>query len=338
MKLRGGLVGLGNIALKGHLPAYRSAAAEPGLEIVAACDVAAAAAEICGRELPGARLYATPEEMLAAEKLDFADVCSPPNTHAAAVGIFASAGVHVLCEKPLADRLEPALLIDGAVRSSPIVFVPCHQYRYSPLWGTVASVIAGGKIGRPTLAQFNVYRTQADTGSPAGNPAWRTDRSTSGGGILADTGAHYLYLAQMFFGVPVSVHADLKNLKHTGYPVEDTALVTLGYEHTAVQINLTWAADARGNSMVITGTGGNLRYDGTRLLLTRGGATEELPMPDISDKGQYVSWYASLLGEFSGRIRRKNHDHDLLEESLNVMKLLDLSYRSGGERRTLEFR
>ena len=92
------------------------------------------------------------------------------------------------------------------------------------------------------------------------------------------------------------------------------------------------------NSMVITGTGGNLRYDGTRLLLTRDGATEELPMPDISDKRQYISWYASLLGEFSARIRGKNHEHDLLEESLNVMKLLDLSYRSGAESRTLEFR
>jgi len=337
VKFRGGLVGLGNIALKGHLPAYRASAAETGMEIVAACDIAPTAGEICARELPGARLYRSPEEMIAAERLDFADVCSPPNTHAAAVGAFAAAGVHVLCEKPLADSLEPALAIDAAVRAGTVVFVPCHQYRYSPLWATVASVIADGRIGRVTLAQFNVYRTQADTGSPAGNPAWRTDRGTSGGGILADTGAHYLYLVQIFFGIPATVHADLKNLRHTGYPVEDTALVTLGYEHTAVQISLTWAADARANSMVITGTGGNLRYDGARLLLTSDGATGELPMPDISDKDQYVSWYASLMGEFAGRIRAKNHGHDLLGESLNVMKLLDVCYRSGRERRTLEF-
>lgn len=338
MKLKGGLVGLGKIALNGHLPAYRAAGADSALEIVAACDIAPAAAGICERELPGARFYRSPEEMIAAERLDFADVCTPPATHAAAVGTFARAGMHVLCEKPLADRLESAKSIDSAVRAGGIVFVPCHQYRYSPLWATVSSVIAGGRIGRVTLAQFNVYRTQADSGSPAGNPAWRTDRSASGGGILADTGAHYLYLVQLFFGLPSTVSAELKNLRHTEYPVEDTALVTLGYERAAVQINLTWAADARANSMVVTGTAGHLRYDGTRLLLATGTAVEELPMPDVSDKGQYVSWYASLLGEFSSRIRSDNRGDDLLNESMNVMKLLDLAYRSGSERRTLEFR
>jgi predicted dehydrogenase len=338
MKMKGGLVGLGNIAVKGHLPAYRAAGADTGLEIVAACDIAPAAAEICARELPGARFYRDPEEMIAAERLDFADICTPPNTHAAGVGAFTGAGMHILCEKPLADRIDSARLIDSAVRANPVVFVPCHQYRYSPLWSTVGSVIRDGRIGRVTLAQFNVYRTQADTGTPAANPAWRTDRGTSGGGILSDTGAHYLYLVQIFFGLPLTVHAELANLRHTEYPVEDTSMVTLGYGRTAVQINLTWAADSRANSMVVTGTGGNLRYDGTRLLLTRQGVTEELPMPDISDKSQYVSWYGSLLGEFAGRIRAKNFGHDLLEESMNVMKLLDVCYRSGAERRTLEYR
>jgi predicted dehydrogenase len=336
VKLRGGIVGLGNIAVRGHLPAYRTMDGEDGMEIVAACDIAPAAAEICEKELPGARFYRSPEEMIAAERLDFADVCTPPNTHAAAVGTFAGAGVHVLCEKPLADRFDSAVAIARAVREHGVVFVPCHQYRYSPLWATVGSVIAGGGIGKVTLAQFNVYRTQADTGSPAGNPSWRTDRSSSGGGILVDTGAHYLYLVQMYFGMPGTVHAELKNLRHSGYPVEDTALVTLGYPGTAVQINLTWAADARGNSVVITGTGGNLRYDGSKLLLTQGGNTGELPMPDISDKSQYVAWYRSLLGEFSARVRARDRGDDLLQESLNVMKLLDLSYRSGRERRTLE--
>jgi len=338
MKLRGGLVGLGNIALNGHLPAYRAAGEATGLEIVAACDIAPSAGEICERELPGARLYRSPGEMIAAERPDFADICTPPDTHPAMVEAFARAGIHILCEKPLADRIESARILADAVRANPVVFVPCHQYRYSPLWATVGSVISGGKIGQVTLAQFNVYRTRADAGSPAGNPAWRTDRASSGGGILADTGAHYLYLVQIFFGLPLSVQADLRRLRHWGYPVEDTALVTLGYERTAVQINLTWAADTRSNSILITGTEGHLRYDGTRLLLSRGGTTGELPMPDVSDKSQYVSWYASLLGEFSARIRANNYGDDLLTESMNVMKLLSLAYRSGEERRALEFR
>ncbi|HLF14990.1 MAG TPA: Gfo/Idh/MocA family oxidoreductase, partial [Bacteroidota bacterium] len=150
--------------------------------------------------------------------------------------------------------------------------------------------------------------------------------------------AHYFYLVQHFFGLPRSVQATLRTLRHGGYGVEDTALVTLDYEGAAVQISLTWAADARANGMVITGSEGNLRYDGTQLLLTGSSGTESLPMPDVSDKNQYIGWYASLLGEFSARIRTKNYGDDLLRESVNVMKLLDLSYRSGAERRALEFR
>ena len=338
MKLRGALIGLGNIALKGHVPAYRHPGASGGLGIVAACDISASAPGICRSELPGVNFYSDIGAMLAAEKPDFIDICTPPHTHAEYIRAGAAGGAHILCEKPLADRFTAIDGIAAALGGKEIVFVPCHQYRYSPLWSSVASVIAEGRIGRVTLAQFNVYRTQADTGSPAGNPAWRTDRSQSGGGILADTGGHYFYLVQHFFGLPRSVQASLRTLRHSGYGVEDTALVILEYEGTAVQISLTWAADARANSMVITGSEGNLRYDGTQLLLTRSSGTERLPMPDVSDKNQYIGWYVSLLGEFSERIRTKNYGDDLLRESVNVMKLLDLSYRSGVERRALEFR
>ena len=338
MTLRGALIGLGNIALKGHVPAYRRPGAAEGLGIVAACDLSPSGPSVCASELPGVKFYADAAEMLRAEKPDFVDICTPPHTHAAYIRLGADAGTHILCEKPLADRLGAINGISAAIAGRSVVFVPCHQYRYSPLWSTVGAAISDGRIGRVTLAQFNVYRTQADTGSPAGDPAWRTDRKQSGGGILADTGAHYFYLVQHFFGLPKSVQATLGNLRHAAYGVEDTALVTLDYGDTAVQISLTWAADSRANSMVVAGTEGSLRYDGERLLLVKGGSAETLPMPDVSDKNQYIGWYASLLGEFAGRIRAKDYGDDLFRESVNVMKLLDLSYRSGAERRTLEFR
>lgn len=338
MKLRGALIGLGNIALRGHVPAYRHPGASGELGITSAFDIAPAAAGICRTELPGVKFYGDLGELLAAERPDFLDICTPPHTHAGYIRAGAEAGAHILCEKPLADRFDAIDRVVGALAGKEVVFVPCHQYRYSPLWSSVASVIAGGRIGRVALAHFSVYRTQADAGSPAGDPAWRTDRAQSGGGILADTGAHYFYLVQQMFGLPVSVYADLRTLRHETYGVEDTALVTLDYDNLAVQISLTWAADSRANAMVITGSEGSLRYDGSRLVLTTRTGAEELPMPDVSDKTQYVGWYAALLGEFSGRIRARNYADDLLRESMNVMKLLDLSYRSGAERKSLGFR
>ena len=51
-------------------------------------------------------------------------------------------------------------------------------------------------------------------------------------------------------------------------------------------------------------------------------------MPDVSDKNQYVGWYAALFNEFVDRVAAQNYSHDLLDEAVNVMDLLDRSYRS----------
>jgi predicted dehydrogenase len=334
MSLRGALIGLGNIAVRGHIPAYALMADR--LKIVAVMDVVPENAGRASEILPGAAFYPDLRSLLEAETLDFVDICTPPHTHAEYIRACAERGIHVMCEKPLAERYEGVASIAETVRSSRIVFVPCHQYKYSPLWLAIREAIASGSLGNVTLAQFNVYRLQADTGSAGWNPAWRTSRSQSGGGILVDTGAHYFYLAQYFFGVPRKVSAILRTLKHQDYGVEDTAVVTLEYPGTLMEINLTWAASIRANSVYIAGANGSLSYDGQRLLHTDAGGVREIPMADVSDKTQYISWYATLFREFANRVERGDRSTDLLDEAATVMKLLDLSYRSSERQAMME--
>ncbi len=336
--LRGAIIGLGNVAVRGHVPAYLSGRTGARAAIAAVMDVAEENRAQARKLLPGAAVYASIDELLAHEKLDFADICTPPHTHSAIIGACASRGVHVLCEKPLAQNHADAEAAGKVVRDAGIVYVPCHQYKYSPLWKTIREICAAGRIGQVTLAQCSVYRLQADTGSAGWSPAWRTDKKQSGGGILVDTGAHYFYLAQYFFGLPSGISACLRTLKHASYGVEDTALVTLEYPHTLMQINLTWAAGQRANSAVFAGTEGILAYDGVRLLLTTSAGSEEIPMPNISDKNQYVAWYEALFGEFFSRIESGNCATDLLGESLHVMNMLRLSVESSERGCAVEYR
>src|SRR5262249_31316447 len=71
--LRGGVVGFGFIAERGHLPAYRSL--KGGFEIAAVADVCAARREVARQQLPSARIYESAEELLEKERgLDFVDV------------------------------------------------------------------------------------------------------------------------------------------------------------------------------------------------------------------------------------------------------------------------
>ncbi|MBI1806825.1 MAG: Gfo/Idh/MocA family oxidoreductase [Ignavibacteria bacterium] len=334
--LRGAIIGLGNIATRGHVPAYQHESVTSRMQIVAVMDVVEQNRAKAGELLPAATFYSDLHSLLEKEKIDFVDICTPPHTHAEYIRISAEKGIHIICEKPLAARSDLASDIVRVLTGAKVVFVPCHQYKYSPLWKKIQEKIISGSLGKITLAQFNVYRLYADSGTAAWNPQWRTNKSHSGGGILVDTGAHYFYLAQYFFGVPQRVSAILRTLKHQDYQVEDTAVVTLEYPETLMQLSLTWAASHRANSVFIAGTEGSLSYDGIRLLHTNADGTKEIPMADISDKNQYVSWYASLFEEFSCRVERRNYSDDLLQEAVNVMKLLDASYRSSERNAVLE--
>ena len=326
--LRGAIIGLGNIATRGHVPAFLDEEIRRNLRIVAVMDVVEQNREKARELLPGAKFYTDIQSLLNSEQLEFADICTPPHTHAEYIKACAARGVHIICEKPLTESQATVAGVSKAVRDAKITFVPCHQYKYSPLWRSIHDILASGELGEVTVAQFSVFRLHADSGTAAWNPEWRTNKKHSGGGILVDTGAHYFYLIQYFFGVPHGISSILRTLKHHDYGVEDTALVTLEYPKTLVQVNLTWAANSRANSAFIVGTKGSLSYDGSKLLQTGPRGTREIPMPDVSDKKQYIRWYAELFGEFAQRIEGKNHSDDLLIEAEVVMKLLDESYRT----------
>lgn len=336
--LRGALIGFGNIAVRGHVPAYLTdQTLQSQIRIVAVMDVVESNREFVREKFPEANFYIDLHSLLENEHLDFVDICTPPKTHAEYLQAFASKGIHTLCEKPLTESFAAVADVERILQGSSVVFVPCHQYKYSPLWITLGDILDSRVLGDIIYAEFDVLRLHADTGTSSWHPQWRTEKSHSGGGILVDTGSHYFYLIQNFFGLPQRVSAYLYTMKHEEYDVEDTAIVTLEYQEKFVQINLTWAANRRANSISIIGEKGSLSYDGSSILQMSEKGKKEILMPNISDKNQYISWYASLFKEFVRRINKKDYSDDLLKEAINVMKLLDLSYRASEQGLILDF-
>src|SRR4051794_21339557 len=102
---RGAIVGFGFIAEKGHAPAY---ATSDELEIVAVADICGARREAAARALPGARIYESHADLLVTEgrELDFVDITTPPYVHATIARAAMEAGLHVMCEKPLATTAD----------------------------------------------------------------------------------------------------------------------------------------------------------------------------------------------------------------------------------------
>jgi predicted dehydrogenase len=103
--VRGAIVGLGNVAVHGHLPGWLE---RPDVEIVAVSDMRPAQRAVGTERLPEAHWFDSAESLLAGHALDFVDICTPPSSHARLIRAALERGVHVLCEKPLvrsADEL-----------------------------------------------------------------------------------------------------------------------------------------------------------------------------------------------------------------------------------------
>jgi uncharacterized protein (TIRG00374 family) len=334
LKLRGALLGVGNIALDGHGPQWaRDSALQREVEIVAFADLSSSNLEAARKLFPEATAYSSAQDLLDREALDFCDICTPPFTHRALVEQAAERGLHVLCEKPLAPSLADAQGIADAVRAAGIVFQPCHQYHYSPDWLVVRSLIP--RLGRIHFAEYDVQRTQANPGNPHWAPSWRTDPGRAGGGILVDHGAHIFYQLRSILGEPTTVQATVGTLLHRSYGVEDTALVILDFGECLAQVNLTWASWRRQIRFRFVGERGELVGDDQGVEVVTD-VRERIDFGGGMSKGSsHSEWYAPLFQSFAERVRAVDRSSDALEEAVYVTRLITTAYESARTGRTL---
>lgn len=334
--INGAIIGVGKIAQECHLPAFTNKLISSRAKIVAAADVNEASIRQAEILYPELRYYSTAKELYENEELDFVDICTPPAFHYQALQEAIQRGFHIICEKPFVASSKDAENIYDLIVKSSITFMPCHQYRYSSVWQTFKGFIEEEKQSGSLYLQFNVFRTEADKGLPVLNNVWRINPEVSGGGILSDTGVHYLYLVLWMLGIPNSVTVRTFNLKDKGHNVEDTAAVILEFEKAVAEINLTWAADRRANTARIIGSDSSLSYDGKCLLRYENNSSYQIPVDDLSDKSNYIGLYAALFNDFLNCVEREERQSEMLLEALEVVNLLNLCYISARHKKTIE--
>ena len=291
---RGALIGLGGIARLGHLPAFqRDPAVAARLEIVGIVDSSPALA------VDGIPLLSDPDHLAKLGPIDFVDICTPTASHLPLSLWALSQGYHVLCEKPVAvTRAEAATLATAARRAGRVV-MPCHQYRYNPVWQRVKRWLDEGVIGRWHLAEFHVYRLKADQGADTSAVPWRGRRADGRGGVLLDHGTHLIYELLDVAGPPSAVRTWTGRLQHGDYDVEDTAQLLFEYPNRLAVMFLTWAARIRETGIRFIGDKGSISWSGGVLTLEVGGREESFDYSAELDKASYANWFAGLFGEFA---------------------------------------
>ena len=294
---RGVVVGLGGIARTAHLPAFRS---DPDvasrLRIVGVMDESPTAIPVDG--LP---LVKSTDELRALGPIDFIDICTPTASHLGLSLWGLSQGYHVLCEKPVATTRAEAATLAAAARHAGRVVVPCHQYRFNPVWRRVRRWLEEGIIGRWYLAEFRVYRLAADPGVAGGDSSvpWRGRLAAGRGGVVLDHGTHLVYELLDVAGPPSRVRAWTGRLRHGDYDVEDSAQLLFEYPDRLATMFLTWAARRRENEIRFTGERGSISWSGGILTLESDGEVETFDHTAELDKASYAKWFADLFQDFA---------------------------------------
>lgn len=336
-KLRGAIVGAGQVAVHGHAPGWRR---RPDVEIVAAADPRPEARACLQAEVPGRELAwrDSIEELLESEAmpLDFVDVCTPPSSHAAAIRAALERGVHVLCEKPLVlDGEELSSLARLAARRG-LVLAAVHNWKFAPPVAAATETIRSGAVGRVRRCHWEVVRERPAASSEAAN--WRLDPRISGGGILIDHGWHAVYvLTGWIAGRLTGVSGTLETRKHREFPVEDTADVRLEFEGGEAEIFLTWAGEERRNTVVVEGERGTIRIEGRRVEVdTDAGRTVREVDEPLASGSHHPTWFAGVADELLSAIRspETRPARSLLEAAvcLEALALARESSRAGGRR------
>ncbi|MBE0537382.1 MAG: Gfo/Idh/MocA family oxidoreductase [Phycisphaerae bacterium] len=204
--LRVGIVGFGFMG-RMHYAQWK---ALQGAEVTAVCDanpnivqdtkkaVGNIAGAASGVDFEALELFSDYNKFLAEAKLDAVSISLPTFLHPNFSIQALEAGLHVLCEKPMALTLDECRkMMDAAAQSDKVLMIG-HCVRFWPEYAETRKMIADGRYGRVIAATFQRLGTAPAWGD------WFKDDLRSGG-VAMDLHIHDTDFVQYLFGMPRAV-------------------------------------------------------------------------------------------------------------------------------------
>jgi predicted dehydrogenase len=235
-RLRAGIVGGGRGAFIGSV--HRMAAELDGeARVVAGAmssrpDIARASAADWFLE----RAYTSYEEMAVAEAaaengIDFVIIATPNDLHYPVARAFLAAGIHVVCDKPLALTLAEGEALARMIQERATLFALTHNYTGYPAVRQARDMVRAGQVGeiRKVMVEYTQdWLMEPIEGRGNRQAVWRTDPARAGlGGAVGDIGSHAQNLLEFVTGLPIeSLCADLSTFV-PGRRLDDDANILL---------------------------------------------------------------------------------------------------------------
>lgn len=357
-----GIVGTSWWADAMYLPALST---HPHTRLVAICGRNRETAQRMADRWHIPQVYTDWEAMIERGGLEAIVISTPNDTHYPIAMRAIEAGLHVLCEKPLALNYRQARAMADAAKARGIKTCVPFTYAHMPNNRFLKEQILGGYIGRPYHLNMRYYAEYARKSEYL----WRFDMEVAGGGVIGDLGSHYFYLAEWFYGPIKAVSA------HLGYhvnrpatrpdgtpytPADDSALITVQFHSGAHGLIHVTAVAYEGSPfgqthhMEFHGSAGTLYsiFDWDKVQLIKGardgeGMPRELKIPDYfwdgARRDTAQNTYHDVFRKqdrmargFISAIVRDQPTAPDFEDGARIQRLISAAQRSHAEKRIVE--
>lgn len=272
----------------------RAVVDHPSACLAAVCDIDEKRMQDAAREYNVPQTYADYRQMLTTAGLDAVIVVTPDQVHREMTVAALEAGLHVLCEKPMALTLEDCrAMVNAAERSDKKVMVG-QISRYAPGFVKAKALIDAGEIGELFFVESEYAHDYSER-----NAGWRLDPLRHG---MLGGGCHAMDLLRWVAGDPNEVSAYANHKMLTDWPTDDCTIAIMKFPNNVIGKVFVSTGCKRNYTMrsVFYGTLGTIIVDNTS------------PTMQVFKTGIKDSLFADMKQDFTAAveypIKIKNHN------------------------------
>jgi predicted dehydrogenase len=224
----------------------RNFQASNDFELACLCDSNAQRLKSVAVHYPWAKTYESVETLLREGKPEIVAIATPVGSHYALAKACLEAGVHVLCEKPLAATVKEASeLVELAAKKNVKLFVD-HTFTYTDAVRKIKELYTGGTLG--DLFYIDSVRINLGLFQPDVDVVW-------------DLAPHDLSILRFIVDKPVKT-VQVAGAAHNPRSLADVAYVGLDYgDGLIAYLHLSWLSPVKVRRMIFSGTKSSLLFD-----------------------------------------------------------------------------
>jgi predicted dehydrogenase len=321
------VVGTGDLAQRGVLAAFARAADNSRLVAIVGTD--RARAQALAHDFR-ASAYPIDEfrQCLQRDDVNAIYVAVPPSLHCDYAVEAARAGVHVLCEKPMAVMADECRRMIRTAQTNRVKLMIAYRVQFHPAHARALEMVRGGAIGAPKTISTD-FTTRIE------DPEDSRLQRRLGGGSVYDLGASCIHVARAVLGTePAQVMAMTARTsrRHGGDVDEGTVALIRFPEERLAHLHTSFGEEPTA-TLRILGEEGRIeldpayRHEGpTTLTLQRRGRSETMSFEPTDQFAAEISYFSSCI------LQDRSPEPSGIE-GLQDVRLIEAIYRSARDGR-----